>query len=161
MNAGLIASRYADALVKFAGEDSAKVYADVISLQNALSDQQTLSKAVEASCTKTREFLKLVISNGRADILPLILNSFVQRYREKEGIVLARLTCASESSSVEGKLAELLALDGIRQAEFTTSVDSDLLGGFVLQVGDSRIDASLRTQLETLRKEFESQNNII
>src|SRR5918912_389876 len=40
-----------------------------------------------------------------------------------------------------------------RQVELTTNVDPDVLGGIVLRVGNSILDASIRTRLDRLRKQ--------
>ena len=40
-------------------------------------------------------------------------------------------------------------------------VDPSLIGGFVVQVGDYLLDASVRNQIETIRRQFVVQNNRI
>jgi F-type H+-transporting ATPase subunit delta len=40
-----------------------------------------------------------------------------------------------------------------RQIELTTEVDPDILGGIVLRVGNSILDASIKNRLETLRRQ--------
>ena len=42
-----------------------------------------------------------------------------------------------------------------------SDVDPDLLGGFTLEVGDYLLDASVRRQIETIRRQFVIQNNRI
>ena len=42
-----------------------------------------------------------------------------------------------------------------------TSVDPDLVGGFTLEVGDYLLDASVRRQIETIRRQFVISNNRI
>ena len=50
---------------------------------------------------------------------------------------------------------------GFTQVDFKTEVDPGLIGGFILQVEDKRLDASIATQLRTIRKEWEEQNRKI
>jgi F-type H+-transporting ATPase subunit delta len=46
------------------------------------------------------------------------------------------------------------------QVEVVQKVDSSLIGGFVLNVGDKQIDASIKTKLKTLKVKF-SENPYI
>ena len=47
---------------------------------------------------------------------------------------------------------------GFSQVDFRTEVNPDLIGGFIVQVEDRRLDASIATQLQTIRKEWEEKN---
>ena len=47
---------------------------------------------------------------------------------------------------------------GFTKIDFKTEVNPDLIGGFIVQVEDQRLDASIATQLRTIRKEWEEKN---
>jgi F-type H+-transporting ATPase subunit delta len=100
-----------------------------------------------------RNFLLVLVDKGRADQLEEIGREFERLVAEHEGIVHAELTTAVELS--EGDARELLQqieqASG-RKVEATRSVDPDLIGGIVLQVGSHRLDASVRGRLERLRR---------
>ena len=65
------------------------------------------------------------------------------------------LTTAVELSDDEAKsiVAQIESASG-RTVEATRRVDSELVGGIILQVGSLRLDASVRGRLERLRQEL-------
>jgi len=161
MNTGLVASRYANALYLFARDNGSidRVYADVLSLRGSLSDNGLLTTAIEKCCPDTLRFLQFVIDKRRPDLLPFIFVSFENRYRSNKGIVSARLSTASDVTGMEEKFKDLLKANGYAEVELEKTVDPDILGGFVLQIQDVRLDASLKTQLETLRRTLIFEKN--
>ena len=167
---GLIASRYARALLDYSGKQGVqeRVYAEVQALMKALSDEQRaygddgiLSSCISTLSEEMQRFLSLVVRGGRADMLPFILHSYVRQYRQAKGITTARLQVACPSPDLEQKLTAMLARAGYAQVDFKTQVDDSLIGGFILQVDDVRLDASVATQLVALREELEEKNKRI
>ena len=60
------------------------------------------------------------------------------------------------------RIAELAKqLTGSREAELNCRVDENLIGGFRLRMDDRLVDASIRTQLETVRRELVGNNKRI
>jgi len=163
MNTGLVASRYANALLLYARENGVedRVYADILALRCSFTGNEVLTAAIGQCCPETVRFLQFVIEKRRADLLPFIFVSFENRYRSNKGIVSASLKTAADASGMDDKFRELLKADGYSEVELEKTVDPDILGGFVLQIQDVRLDASLKTQLDTLRREFGNQNNKI
>jgi F-type H+-transporting ATPase subunit delta len=51
-------------------------------------------------------------------------------------------------------------ISGKNQIDLVQKVDADLIGGFVLNVGDKQIDASIKSKLKTLKTKF-SENPYI
>jgi F-type H+-transporting ATPase subunit delta len=102
-----------------------------------------------------RNFLLVLADKGRAGQLEEIAAEFERLIAEHEGIVHAALTTAVELSDAEAEklLAQIEKASG-RKVEATRSVDPDLIGGIVLQVGSHRLDASVRGRLERLRREL-------
>lgn len=167
MNDGLVAVRYARALLAFAQQREAveRVHDDVLTLRRALADELAvegdngiLARCVSSLCDEMQQFLRVVAGNGRADCLDAILRMFIKEYNTLKGITTATLTMASPSPQLEEKLLATLRRRGYTEVDFTSSVNPDLLGGFVLQIEDRRLDASLSTQLKKLRSEFEDKN---
>ena len=162
MNTGTIAARYARALLKYVLEkgNEDEIFSQVAALQDALGDEKKLAETVPQLSEDMRKFLSLVISSGRKDILVLVLDSFQNQYRKEKGIVRAKLTVADgNSSQLEKDLTEILAKDGVRRVEFQTETDPSLIGGFILQVEDRRMDASVAGDLERIKKELEAINS--
>jgi F-type H+-transporting ATPase subunit delta len=102
-----------------------------------------------------RNSLLVLVDKGRADRLPGIGEELERLVAEHEGIVHAELTTAVELGEDEaGKLLAQIERASGRKVEATRTVDPDLIGGIVLQVGSHRLDASVRGSLERLRREL-------
>ena len=102
-----------------------------------------------------RNFLLVIVEKNRAAELEEI-------YREVEALVAAEekrleveLTTAYELGDDEAReiLAQIERQTG-RQLEATRRVDPSLIGGFVLQAGSMRVDASVRGRFERLRQQI-------
>jgi F-type H+-transporting ATPase subunit delta len=102
-----------------------------------------------------RNFLLLLADKGRTDSLDEIAREYERLVAEHEGIVHAELTTAVELSDEEArKLLDRIEQASGRKVQATRSVDPDLIGGIVLQVGSHRLDASVRGRLDRLRREL-------
>jgi F-type H+-transporting ATPase subunit delta len=107
----------------------------------------------------TSSFLQIIVRKGRESQLAEIAQEFINQYREIKGISTVNVVSAEPLSE------ETLAL--IRQKllsskltheniQFKTSVDKNLIGGFVISFEDKLYDASVSHQLDELRKQFSS-----
>ncbi|MBR1539124.1 MAG: ATP synthase F1 subunit delta [Bacteroidales bacterium] len=159
MNDGLIARRYANALLIFAREEQeeVRVYEDAQTLIDALPSKESISACVEGLSATMQKFLTLVIRNKRAEYLPAILRAYRKLYRQENGITRAWLTTAREDPELAGRLAGLMKAQGFTKVDFKTDVDPALIGGFIVQVEDKRLDASIASQLKDIRKELEAK----
>lgn len=182
MNTGIIASRYADALLKYVEEtgEGQVVYRQACTLADALAASVKLERLVESKtllsssekiglmskalgeeqmCQSLARFLRLVISQDRESYLRYILHYFRERWLSAQGVSHAKLVVSMPSPEIERKICEMFRnLTGL-QLELTVSVDPSIIGGFVFEVADKRIDASVSRQLEDLRRRFIEQNN--
>ena len=162
MDTGLIASRYANALLLFAREQKAekRVYEDAEALKQALlsGDDATLQACIEKLSEPMQKFLSLVIRNKRVENLPAILQDYRVLYRKEKGITRAWLTTATDNPGLAERLAELMKLQGFTKVDVRSEVNPDLIGGFIVQIEDKRLDASIASQLRTIRKEWEEKN---
>ena len=160
MNAGLIASRYANALLLYAHEQKAekRIYEDAAALRQALRDNSDVPGCIEKLCEPMQRFLALVIRNKRVEYLSAILHDYRALYRKEKGITRAWLTTATENPGLADRLATLMKEQGFSKVDFETEVNPALIGGFIVQVEDQRLDASIATQLQTIRKEWEDKN---
>jgi F-type H+-transporting ATPase subunit delta len=102
-----------------------------------------------------RNFLLVLADKGRTGSLEEIAREFERLNAEHEGVVHAELMTAVELSDEEAQtLLQQIEQASGRKVEATRSVDPDLIGGIVLQVGSHRLDASVRGRLERLRREL-------
>jgi F-type H+-transporting ATPase subunit delta len=112
-----------------------------------------LNDVLSGSEELLRNFLLLLADKGRTGSLEEIAREFERLLAEHEGVVHAELTTAVELSDEEAdKLLGQIAEASGRKVEATRTVDPDLIGGIVLQVGSHRLDASVRGRLERLRR---------
>jgi len=106
-----------------------------------------------------RNFLRLLAEKGRIGELEEISREFERLFAEEEGVLKVALTTAVDLSDEEAKriMRQIEEASG-RRVEATRTVDPDLVGGIVLQVGSMRLDSSIRGRLERLRRELTTRS---
>ena len=186
MDIGVIAKRYAKALLDYAVEEKcedtiykealqfATTYREVPQLSqvlgNPLLPQQqkvdVLCRAVSSTQPSAvfRKFAALVVAHRRESFMLFIAHNFVTLYRELKHISIGKLITAVPVAEKEAQRLEKLveshssnSVDVILE----TSVDPDILGGFIFQIDDMRLDASVRQQFELIKKQFIEKNKRI
>jgi len=102
-----------------------------------------------------RNFLRLVAEKGRIGQIEDIAREFDRLMAVEERRLDVELTTARALSDDEARdlLKQIEAASG-RKVEATRTVDPNLIGGFVLQAGSLRVDASVCGRLEGLRHEL-------
>ena len=103
----------------------------------------------------TKAFLDITLRKGREGYLPEIANEFLNQYKKMQGISTVKLTTAApiSDSSLESIKSKLLASNVTdKSVNIETKVDESLIGGFVVQIGDKLIDASVSHKLAQLAK---------
>lgn len=103
----------------------------------------------------TMEFLQFIIEKRREDLIQSILEKFIQLYNEHMGIAEAEIHVAFEISddqkqSLKQKLEQLVN----KKIKINFHLDPQIIGGFVARVDDTVFDASVKHQLEILKKQF-------
>jgi F-type H+-transporting ATPase subunit delta len=100
-------------------------------------------------------FLKFVIEKGREDQLLNILEKFLSLKDEHLGIVNIHVNTAFEFSSEQSeKLKSRFESQLKKKVRLTFTIDKEIIGGFTAKVYDTVYDASVKHQLELLKKEF-------
>lgn len=98
-------------------------------------------------------FVSLLADKNRLDSLPGIAEDFGAMLDEKNGIVSGKLvTAVNLSDARKVELKERLEKQTGKKLVLDFGTDADILGGVVLQIGDSVLDASLRAQLNILKE---------
>ena len=102
--------------------------------------------------TLTQQFIGTVAGNRRAADLPGIISAFNEMVARRRGSQVAKVTSAAkltaaQLSAIKTQLKKSLG----RPVDIETSVDPELLGGFVVRIGSRLYDSSLKTKLEDLR----------
>lgn len=101
----------------------------------------------------TIKFIHLLTKNKREMILPVIAEEFIAKLNEIRGIVPITLTSAVKlDEGVKATILEKLNKSIKGSIELTEKVDESLIGGFVVRMGDTRIDASIAHQLNEMKQ---------
>jgi F-type H+-transporting ATPase subunit delta len=117
--------------------------------------QAALGELLAGGEELVRNFLLLLVEKGRAGEVDEIRRELDALVAADERRLEVELTTAYELTDGDAKeiLAQIERQAG-RTVEATRRVDSRLIGGFVLQAGSLRVDASVRGRLERLRQEI-------
>lgn len=205
MNTGIIATRYATALLKLVEETGSGelVAAQVQVIEKALDEVPDFRRAVddpavaavqkislfEASlkdsmAQELHKFLELLIRNGRIGDVRLVLTTFVTEYYRSRHIKRARLVVADpalldpeptssdpvpvegslrqpQRPALESRLRDLVEKQTGYKLILKTEVNPSLIGGFVFEVEDTVLDASVSRQLDFIRRQFIEKNRRI
>lgn len=205
MNTGIIATRYATALLKLVEETGSGelVAAQVQVIEKALDEVPDFRRAVddpavaavqkislfEASlkdsmAQELHKFLELLIRNGRIGDVRLVLTTFVTEYYRSRHIKRARLVVAdpalldpeptpsdpvpvegslrqAQGPALESRLRDLVEKQTGCKLILKTEVNPSLIGGFVFEVEDTVLDASVSRQLDFIRRQFIEKNRRI
>ena len=185
MNRAIVITRYARALVKYVRDTG---HGDIVcseaeTLLQALRSLPDLRRMVGAAgdvvsafdkkkllqtalgnrmSPELSRFLKKKNKNGRMELAEDILRDFVDMYHRSIGIRRAHLTTVTEPS--ERLLQRLKAL--VRQKTgddviIDVDVDPSIVGGFVFDIDDYLLDASVKRQLDLIREQFIERNRRI
>jgi len=98
-------------------------------------------------------FLELLIDNHRMPVIFRIRTEYERLWEEANRLLPVEITSAIalDSETTEG-LGRTIGERAGRRVKLAAHVDPDILGGIVLRVGNSILDASIRNRLEQLRR---------
>jgi F-type H+-transporting ATPase subunit delta len=116
--------------------------------------RRALDGLTEGMKTSTTNFLKVLVDNGREEILEVVLRRYEEILKEHLGRIEVEVTTAVKlSEESERRLRERLGnvLEG-REVILEANVDQDLIGGAVFRFGGRMMDGSIRGRLESLRE---------
>lgn len=181
MVSGLIPHRYAKALYKFALESNStgKVYEEMkrvadsfqqnADLEKVLSNPYVDSKdkekvllaaAGEKPGEDYRRFVKLILDHKREEFAYLMALAYRDIYRRENKISQVLITTAAELPEAEMKKLKEVVEKSFKDTtfEFATAIDPQIIGGFVIDVDSTRMDASVSGELAQLRQNLLSSN---
>ncbi len=104
----------------------------------------------------TKGFVALLVNKGREGVLPEIATEFIDQYKKMKHISTVKLTTAApvDEQVKEAIRAKVAAGMPGQQVEMEVSVDPELIGGFTLEMDHKLIDASVRRDLNDIKKKF-------
>jgi ATP synthase F1 delta subunit len=113
-----------------------------------------LHKILDGAEDAFLNFLELLIEKHRMPLLFRIRGQYEELWQEENRLLPVRVTSAIEldEKTIE-RIKDRIGEQTNEQIELTTEVDPDILGGIVLRVGNSILDASIRNRLEQVRRQ--------
>jgi F-type H+-transporting ATPase subunit delta len=180
MNDGLIATRYATALLDYVNlsNSSDRVYKETMTVVKSYAQFSELKKTLDNPVLPKSEkrklvimaaggdvsqpferFVDLVAENNREVHLHSILLKYIDLYRKQKNIHSGKLiTAEAVDSTIEKRLLLTIEKETGGTVELEKIVDPAILGGFLFEVDFVRWDASLSGQLKRIREEYIEQN---
>jgi ATP synthase F1 delta subunit len=99
-------------------------------------------------------FLKLLIEKHRMPVLFRIRANYDALWEDENKLLPVQITSAVElDKEIVSQLGDRIAEQTDRKVDISSDVDPDILGGIVVRVGNSVLDASVRNRLEQLRRQ--------
>jgi F-type H+-transporting ATPase subunit delta len=103
----------------------------------------------------TLSLLDLIVKNGRESYIPAIARVFIHETKSYKGITDSILTTAVKvDDKVRKQITDLISDVFKTKVELKENVDPEIIGGFILQIDDSYIDASIKNKLRKIKKEL-------
>ena len=173
MNSSKVAIRYAQALLELAVENNtldavsrdmqylAQVNAENRDFQLLLSSPiikadkkiAVLNEIFGSFEKVSTAFIELIAKNGRESILPEIASAFNELVKAHKGIVPVTLTSAVKlDEGVKKQIVSKIASAVKGTVEITEVIDPSLIGGFIVKMGDTQVDASVASKLSQLKQ---------
>jgi F-type H+-transporting ATPase subunit delta len=116
--------------------------------------KQGLDKAVSGADPVLINFLQLLIEKHRMPVIFRARRIYDSMWEEKNRLLPVQVTSAVElDSEIVERIGDRIAEQTGRKVELSAHVEPDILGGIVVRVGNSILDASIRNRLEQLRKQ--------
>jgi|APDOM4702015191_1054821.scaffolds.fasta_scaffold11718_2 F-type H+-transporting ATPase subunit delta len=179
-----LAGRYAKSLIGLAVEKNQleNVYKDMLFLEmvvNGSRDFVTLLKSPIIKSDKKQAILDAVTSNGnlseltlgfsrllvnksRESNLPEIITAFIEQYKVIKGIFTIKLTTAVPVSEElkQAIVHKVQSETSMKNIDLRIEVDEKIIGGYVLEMGDKLVDASIAFDLSKISSQFKKNEFI-
>jgi F-type H+-transporting ATPase subunit delta len=176
-----LANRYAKALFELAIEQQKlePIAEDMRLVSIAISENRELGLLLKSPIVKEHKkisifnalfkksidpislrFLNLLAKNGREILIQQVAESFSAIYNDYHGITEAWVSSAS-SLETEARTAILELLKNLsgKEVRLHEFVNADLIGGFIVKLGDYQYDTSTKTLIKKLKDNI--KNNLV
>jgi F-type H+-transporting ATPase subunit delta len=121
---------------------------------STVEKQDGLDRAVSDAEPILVNFLKLLIENHRSPVIFRVRRVVDELWQDENKLLPVQVTSAVElDQATVRQIGDRIAEQTGRKVELSASVEPDILGGLVVRVGNSILDASIRNRLEQLRKQ--------
>lgn len=174
MGIDIVTDKYSTAIFELAKEQSMleSMEADLLYVKSVLDNHDELKALlinplleVQAKCdvlgkifseqihTLALHFLYVMVKRGRSRFIGETIGKYLTKSRAERGILEATVTVVEPlteglQQALIGKLKSITGKDFV----IHEIIDTSIIGGMVIQIGDTRIDASMMRRLEELKK---------
>jgi len=177
MTGALVATRYAKALLDLSIEQKVlnDTYNDMALINKTISENTDLNSLLKSPVVNTDKkqnildkifqtkiselsykFLLLITSKKRESLISIISLSFINQYKKANNIIEVELTSAVElEHKQKNKIISLINKNDKATIEIKETINSDILGGFIVKIEDKQIDSSLTKEIRELRNTFD------
>jgi F-type H+-transporting ATPase subunit delta len=113
-----------------------------------------LKRAVTDADPVIVNFLELLIDKHRMPVIFRVRATYDALWEEENKLLPVEITSAVElDEKIVKQLGDRISEQTGRKVDLSARVEPDILGGIVVQVGNSVLDASVRNRLEQLRRQ--------
>jgi F-type H+-transporting ATPase subunit delta len=120
---------------------------------------EVLTKILKAQVnTETFKFLKLLIKRGRINVLKSIIANYLELVYETASIKTIEVATAYPFANLQKNtlIQKLKELTNAREIRLVITVDSSLIGGFLIKTESKVIDFTIKNQLQKLAKHLDT-----
>lgn len=172
-----VAFRYAKSILDLAQERGLvdEVYKDMQFFEHTLNDNPQLKAVMrnpivysykkltiikkifgDKLSRMTLDLFEIITRKNREEVLYATSKEFAYLYEDFKGILRVELTAASAiTEELRNKTIALVEQSTGKKVKLSEKINPDLIGGFTITFdNDKQIDASLRTKLKLIEKEF-------
>lgn len=176
MDTGIISTRYAKALYAHAAElkEEDVLFEKMKFLSESFSTHKSLQKVMEnptiskenkhklletaggkSVCKSYDNLLNLLAENHREPYTQMIALMYQKLYKKEKGIITGMLTTVDPpQEATMSKLKTLIAGENNYQVDFISKIDSNIIGGFILDVESNQLNASVKDQLAKIKTQL-------
>ena len=182
MSGSRAAVRYAKAILSFALEQNKEVQVneDMLLITTTIEESKDLQLLLNSPVIKselkktalkevfatkisslTTGLINLLIDNKRLSIINDVAKRYTLLFDKLKGIEVAKVTTAFPLTDALNKqvLSKVKEITG-KDATIENEIDPDIIGGFILRIGDVQYDASVANKLQGLKRQFENESYI-
>ena len=171
-----VAKRYAQGLLDFTNESgqTATVFSEMKDVVKLMAESKDLNKffltpyidskkKVEVASQifkglsqSSQNLITLVIKHGRENQLKNIAQEFINKVEDINGVQRITLTTATQLSqeNLDQILRSTNLVNTNSNFDINVIVKPEILGGYILRVGDQQVDASVKSKLNQVKKDF-------
>jgi len=121
--------------------------------------RQILEKTLKSQInTETFKFLMVLVDRDRINLLPAIINNYLELVYETASIKMIEISTASSFTNLQkdSLIQKLKELTSAREIRLVINVDPSLIGGFLIKTDSKVIDFTIKNQLQQLAKHLDT-----